>query len=237
MNSGVDRYDRVFDRGSLAGKSGHSGRIRLGGADARRGVIMLLLLLSLVVLSLVASLLIPEHVTITQRQFERDLRLNLGQIRMAMDMERNLATASPLQPLLEALLADPHDPVRVANYLAGLASAGYLSRPDLKDPLIPAWQWGTGSGKLYWQAQRNLMGSMTTSGLTSFESGQAFDPDCGTLTPVGWLNLLDPTKASMDLASDTPSTDDTALDDYLGQNRMGQFLSGQGHSLRIRRKP
>ncbi|HNV72426.1 MAG TPA: hypothetical protein PKO06_22140, partial [Candidatus Ozemobacteraceae bacterium] len=117
----------------------------------RRGTAFLLAMALLVVGGMVASQLVPNEVTIVQRRQEQDLKHQLGKLRMAIQLER-IASFSPLYE------ADWSNRAQFLQYLDALIDRHLI--PSIPaDPLTPVFQWGTGTGKIYWIPTLNYLAS------------------------------------------------------------------------------
>ena len=195
----------------------------------KRGNLFLGLLVLIVITGIMATRLLPEYNTLQERAVEQEFAVTIGHIRAAMDIERAMLGSSPCLIEFDALYADPTNPVKVNNYIKALENNNLLIHPDPSDPAIPNYRWGTGAGQLYWQVQKNLVASTTVPGMGSFEE---WDDSSGVNTPVGWtLGSLSPTQATF--VNDSPSMENSNLDDYLGQNRFGDMNGYKGYALKL----
>lgn len=205
-------------------------------SSLRRGSLMIILLATIVIGAVIAAQVIPNQVTILRRADESQLKVSLAQIRQAIDLDRRLAERSPCNPAFASLAIDPTNPAYVEGYLNALADSGLLRQRGLRDPLVFGMAWGTQTTSVFWQARLNLLHSIGTP-TGSFEAGTVYDSGIGTITPLGWKNVLDPTSSVATLSTDTPSVSSTEFDDYPGQNKMGNPLEDSGTSLRIEKLP
>jgi type II secretory pathway pseudopilin PulG len=195
----------------------------------KRGNLFLGLLVLIVITGILATRLLPEYNTLQERAIEQEFAVTIGHIRAAMDIERAMLASSPCSTEFDALYADPTDPVKVNNYIKALENNNLLIHPDPMDPAIPRYRWGTGAGQLYWHVQKNLVASTTAMAMGSFEE---WDDSSGINTPVGWnLGSLSPTQATY--VNDSPSMENSNLDDYLGQNRFGDMAGYTGYALKL----
>ena len=112
---------------------------------------MLAMLLVIVVGGIVAAKVIPDTVTVQQRQDEKGLQYNLGAIRMAIAMER---TAS----MTPRFGDDWNNRALFLGYLDELMQRNLLSRIPV-DPNIPHFQWGTNPAKTFWIPTQNFLAS------------------------------------------------------------------------------
>lgn len=196
----------------------------------KRGSLFLGLLMLIVVMSIIALRILPETHTLHERDVEQEFTITIGNIRAAMDIERNMGASSPCIAEYNALLGDPSDPAKIDAYLDCLAEHNLLNHANPKDPTIPAYRWGIGANELFWQAQQNLVSSHTAYGVGSFEAGTEEIDSFNS--PVGWVNSF-PEHDNATFSSDTPSNEDSSYDDYLGQNRFGRANSFYGNCLRL----
>ena len=114
-----------------------------------------MLMVILIVVGILAERLIPNEETITARSKEKSLNLDLSQIREAFDLKR---IASPTWEPWEDNFDRNHPdaPASISKVLQALVNEGFLRSASLSDPGIMPQLWGTGAGKIYWQASGNL---------------------------------------------------------------------------------
>lgn len=179
------------------------------GLNARRGALMLMLLVTMIVGGIVALRMLPQEEVIAKREKEEDLHKNLSQIREAFDLKwqadpnwaPDLTTKAGIESALNTLVTE--------KYL----------RDDkhLKDPTVPNHLWDS-SDEYYWRASANIASN------TSFESDDPSDP----ALIASWTKAPDTTAAT-----DTTYLENPANDDYPHQNKLGRPGRGKGVSLRI----
>ncbi len=176
----------------------------------RRGSAFLLAMALLVVGGLVASQLVPNEVTLVQRRQEQDLKHNLGSLRMAIELER-IASFTPLYE------SDWSSRTQFLKYLDALIDHNLLPSVPA-DPLVPGFQWGSGTGKVYWIPTRNYLAS------SSFELIKLSDSTWATGSP----NILATVTSQYWTGQFDPS-----LDSFANENRFGAILKSSGTSLLI----
>ncbi len=201
--------------------------------SCRRGNLFLLMLVGLTIIAAGAGQMIPNYVTVKQREAEKELKLSIGQMRAGFDLERRVAGVnSPCSATYEALAKDPYNRARLIAHLECLAAHRFLPAMSLKNPVVSGFQWGTETGKLFWEVQVNLLAATQAEGLPSFEAGIGTGTN-NSPAPLGWNDNLTGSNASWSLSTDTPSSLSSQWDDYQGQNKMGWLGSNRGYSLRI----
>ncbi|MEW5993902.1 MAG: hypothetical protein AB1744_05855 [Candidatus Zixiibacteriota bacterium] len=184
----------------------------------RHGAAMLALVIAIAVGSFAASRLIPEGPTLTDRRQQSDLRFVLGQIRNGSDL---LLRVDPSH-----VISLP-DRAAIVSHLRELASRNLLPRHNPKDPTIPEFQWGTDPVRLYWVANgsNGILGNRSFN--SSFES--AVPPTAGEIV-ASWGAVFGTTAGTS-----TYLLDDPDVDDYQGQNKVGNRLASGGWSMQITR--
>jgi len=174
----------------------------------RRGTVMMMLLVAIMIGGFVAMRLVPDVEIQERRQKDVQLKLALSQIRQAFAL-RSFCDRS-YNP-------DLSSPNAIAAALADLEAKNYLpSCKILRDRHVPAHRWGTGPSDLYWQSVENYASN------TSFEM-----IDDGSVIHA-WGS-----EASTTMSWDSfyPSLGDG--DDFPGENKLGLTFGSKGHSLRI----
>lgn len=179
--------------GNLSKISGH-----------RRGALMLMLFVVIVVGSIIALRLLPENDVIVRRDTEDYLHNNLSQIREAFDMKWQ---ADP------AWNPDLSNKAGIKVALTTLTTENYLRDKDVKDPTIPNYLWDS-SDDYFWKASAN------------FASNNSFEEDPATI--VNWTAAPGTTAVT-----DVQYLSGTELDDYPHQNKLGLPLQSGGNSLMI----
>ncbi|GAB4277821.1 MAG: hypothetical protein Kow0029_20700 [Candidatus Rifleibacteriota bacterium] len=182
--------------------------VKFLASGKRRGALMLMLLVAIIIGSIVALRLLPEEEVIARRDREEELHGNLSAIREAFDLKWQ---ADPTW--------DPDLSNRVAIKAAmdTLVAENYLRDSDVVDPTIPNYLWNT-SDDFFWRASSNLASN------TSFELS---DP-AGTEPIASWTIA-----PGTDAATVTTYLSDSELDDYPHQNKLGAPLKSSGYSLQI----
>ena len=201
----------------------------------RQGNLFLGLMVLILITSILAMRMIPEYNTISEREDEQEFTVTLGQIRSAMKLERSLndpknGLTSPCAATYNALINDINNPAKVEAYLKDLYDNKFLINYNPKDPTIKSHLWGTGASQLFWQARRNLVASTTSYGIGSFEAGtEVID---GFNSPAGWINTF-PDNDNATFSPITPSSEDSNLDFFIGQNKLGSPISDDGYCLKL----
>ena len=176
--------------------------------SGRRGALMMMLMVAMVVGGVVALRLLPQEDIIARREKESELHSNLSQIREAFDLK--LESDPDWDPDLSSKTG-------IENAIASLTDENFLREKSLTDPTVPTYLWGT-SANYYWRASINIASN------SSFEIEDPVDP-----TKIAYWLLSPGTVA----ASDSYYPNDSSIDDYPHQNKLGQILRNSGSSLRI----
>ncbi|MEW6709813.1 MAG: hypothetical protein AB1403_08340 [Candidatus Riflebacteria bacterium] len=174
----------------------------------RKGALMLMLLVVIVIGGIVALRMLPQEDVIAKREKEENLHKNLSQIREAFDLKWQAD---------ENWTPDLTNKAGIRAALQTLANEGFLREEDILDPTVPTYLWDT-SDIYYWKASTNIASN------TSFELEDPSDP---TLI-ASWTKAPDTEAATV-----TQYLDDNILDDYPHQNKLGAPLQGGGTSLMI----
>lgn len=180
-------------------------------ASLRKGSVMLMLLVMVIIGGILAMRLLPDVEIIERRQSDVQLGLYLGQIRQALDIKR---TIDPdYNPLPEnPTIAD------ISNMLDQLVTDKLLAANLLKDSTIPSHLWES-ELSFYWVPSTNIASN------TSFEVSDS-DP---TFVSQFWKQGTT-TQAESDFGF---FLDHPSLNDYPGQNKLGNVLSTIGTSIKI----
>lgn len=173
----------------------------------RRGALMLMLFVVIVVGSIIALRLLPENDVIVRRDKEDNLHNNLSQIREAFDLKWQVDPA---------WAPDLSNKAAIRAALATLQTENYLRNLEVKDPTIPNYLWDT-ADEYFWKASANIASN------TSFEDD---DPAPGEI--ASWTVAPDTYAATV-----TEYLSDSELDDYPHQNKLGEPLHSGGSSLMI----
>jgi type II secretory pathway pseudopilin PulG len=177
---------------------------------SRRGAMMLMLLVVLIIGSIVALQLLPNEELVTRRSRESSLNTEISQIREAFDL---MKVASPTwEPWPEGV--EPAA-ASIALVLQELVDIGYLRSSALVDPTVMSHNWGP--GKTFWRATTNLA------------SNSSFQISIDGLTAWDW-NANETTAAT-----DTIYLYDMKVDDYPFQNKLGELMGKSGAALKITR--
>ncbi len=177
---------------------------KYSSVNKRRGTLMILLMVGMIVMGIIATRLLPEEEIKVRREKENRLQVNLSQIREAFDLKR---TADPTYD------PDLSNKALIIAALTQLKNDGYLNEDDISDPTIPHYLWGL-NDEYFWRSSKNLATN------TSFEVND------GSID--GWKPSAD-TK----LSSDTNYLDKNEFDDFPGQNKFGNFFQADGYSIKI----
>lgn len=202
----------------------------LNSCSNRRGAMMLMLLVVIIIGSIVALQILPGEEMITRRSIESSLDGELSQIREAFDHayiagETATDTALSSQPILLPPMdaTDAEKQTAIALAIASLTARGYLRSKSVKDPTVPAYQWGT-SYTNYWQIRENVASN------PSFEITES-----GAI--LSWKDYegkdIDGTDAHS--ASVTSFLQSMQIDDYPYQNKLGNMLASGGSALMLTR--
>lgn len=180
----------------------------------RRGALMLMLLVAIIIGGIIALRLLPQEEVIAQRDREEILHGNLSQIREAFDLKRQAdPTWNPFPDLDNTTMAS------VTDVLEQLANENFLREKDVKDPTVPHYLWGTTSN-YFWRVSENIASN------TSFELEDPADPTA----IASWTASPESV-----VATDTEYLSDSSVDDYPHQNKLGSILQSSGASLKITR--
>ena len=173
----------------------------------RRGALLMMLFVMLIVGGIVALRMMPNEELVTRRDKESGLNSDLSQIREALDLVR---IASHPQ-WVDLKLGDTDDQIQAK--IASMTKWGFLRSQDIKDPAVPSHLWGPNK-TYYWKVTTNLATN------TSFEVGlDAWYPSTDSTVYEDTTNYLNTTK----------------LDEYPYQNKLGNLLNKKGRATCIRR--
>lgn len=173
-----------------------NGKLILG---SRRGALLMMLFVMLIVGGIVALRMMPNEELITRRDKEASLNTDLSQVREALDLVR----VASYPGWIELQASDT--PAVLQAKIASLAAWGFLRDNDIKDPAVPAHLWGPGK-TYFWQVSLNLATN------TSFEFAQdGWQPSADTTVTTDEQNYLNSTK----------------LDEYPYQNKLGNMLGNK----------
>ena len=197
----------------------------------RRGAMMLMLLVVIIVGSIIAMQVLPGEEMITRRSIESSLDVELSQIREALDLASlagELATDTALGSapiLLPDASASPDDKkAAIASAIIQLNARGYLRSDQVRDPTVPAYQWGTDHAN-YWQIRENVASN------PSFEV-----TDSGVV--LSWKDYdgsdIKPGE-SVHASAATTFLQHMQIDDYPYQNKLGNLLASGGSALELTR--
>lgn len=182
----------------------------MNGKKSRKGAMMIMLLVVLIIGSIVALQLLPGEELITLRTKETSLNTEISQIREAFDLKKIAS------PLWEPWTTDPPSRIDIANALKVLADEGYLRNKDLADPTVLAHLWNQ-NDETFWKASNNLA------------TNSSFQISLDGITAWDW-NVVDTTAAT-----DGIYLYDLRVDDYPYQNKLGNLLGKEGSALKITR--
>ena len=180
----------------------------------RRGAMMLMMLVIIIIGSIIALQMLPSEEMITRRSVEKNLDVDLSQLREAFDL-----AAFASEPIV---LSDDPTPQEVSDTIASLTTWGYLRSSDVRDSTVPPYQWGTGPSQIYWKVSKNYAAN------PSFETYDVLDPASITRWVV-------PSDASA-TADATNVLRDIQIDDYPYQNKLTSDKGfGSGACIKIQR--
>lgn len=196
----------------------------------RRGAMLLMLLVVIIIGSIIAMQILPGEEMITRRSIESSLDVELSQVREALDLaylagematDTALASVPILLPDISATDADKK--VAIENAITKLTERGYLRSNTVRDPTVPAYQWGADYAN-YWQIRENVASN------PSFEISES-----GAV--ISWKdhesNDIDGT--SVNAATATTFLQSMQIDDYPYQNKLGSLLASGGSALKLTR--
>jgi len=166
---------------------------------ARRGALLMMLFVMLIVGGIVALRMMPNEELITRRDKETSLNTDLSQVREALDLVR----VASYPGWIELQASDT--PASLSAKIASLTAWGFLRDNDIKDPAVPTHLWGPGK-PYFWQVTLNLATN------TSFEFSQD-----------GWQSSADTTV----LTDEQNYLNSTKLDEYPYQNKLGNMLGNK----------
>ena len=125
----------------------------------RRGAMMLMLLVVIIIGSIIAMQILPGEEMITRRSVEKSFDVELSQLREAIDLAYMAGdmdgSAVATITLPSADLPDAEKMAGIASAIASLTLYGYLRSDSVRDPTVPAYQWGT-TYENYWQVRANI---------------------------------------------------------------------------------
>ena len=172
----------------------------------KKGSLFLALMVVVAAGGMLAMQFIPSKTIVTTREKAIELKMNLGIIRQAFDMEHMMNPSySP----------DLSSPTSIKQELQHLVDSNLLRKADIKDPTISNYLWNI-NANYYWQSRDNIPFN------TSFEKLNSDD------SVASWV-LITNTKAE---ASDL-YLDSSEVDNYPNQNKLGKILRTSGKSLKI----
>ena len=174
---------------------------------SRRGALLLMLFVMLIVGGIVALRMMPNEELITRRDKESGLNNDLSQVREALDLVR--VASHP--EWVDLSLTDTPDLIQAK--IASMALWGYLRSESVKDSAVPEHLWGTDK-PYFWKVTMNLATN------TSFEVG---------------LDAWYPSADSTVIEDNTNYLNTTKLDEYPYQNKLGNLLNKKGRATCIRR--
>ncbi len=179
-------------------------KMKLSILNNKRGTLMLMVLMGIIIGGIVALRLLPSEDIKERRIKENSLSVNLTHIREAFDLKR-----------MEDPSYNPSLDTRgdIKNALIYLRDNKYLGNDSLKDPTIPAYLWDT-NDKYFWKQTENLASN------TSFEGDDAME---------NWKVSFE-TVLAEDIDVYMRSGE---LDDYPDQNKYGDIMRVTGSSLII----
>ena len=180
---------------------------------SQAGTVMLALLVVIIIGGLVASRLVPSFEIQKKRETDVQLRFNLGLLRQGFDLK------SKADPTYNPSLTTRAE---IKDAIASLSLEGFLNMSTLRDPTVPAHLWDK-SDDTYWKIVENLAET------SSFESDEIVD---GFL--ASWSTGAAGTIAATD-STFFPSLGSSNLDNYAGQNKLGELMSTRGNSVKLTR--
>ncbi len=175
--------------------------------DSRRGALLMMLFVMLIVGGIVALRMMPNEELVTRREKESGLNSDLSQVREALDLVRVASHSEWVDLKLE------DTPASIAAKIASMAEWGFLRSEDIKDPAVPSHLWGPDKS-YYWKVTVNLATN------TSFEVGlDEWSTSADSTVEEDDVNYLNTTK----------------LDEYPYQNKLGNLLNKKGRATCIKR--
>jgi hypothetical protein len=175
--------------------------------DSRRGALLMMLFVLLIVGGIVALRMMPNEELVTRRDKESGLNSDLSQVREALDLVRVASHPEWVDLKLD------DTPEQIQAKIASMSQWGFLRSEDIKDPAVPPHLWGPDK-PYYWKVTVNLATN------TSFEIGlDEWNAAVDTTVVEDEENYLNTTK----------------LDEYPYQNKLGNLLNKRGRATCIRR--
>lgn len=178
----------------------------------RKGAMMLLLLVVLIIGSLVALQLVPNEEIVTRRSKETGLNTQISQLREAFDL---MMLANPgWQPW-----PDGYTPTKdeIAVVIKTLDQNGFLrNASSVVDPTVMPHHWYS-NDQMFWRPATNLA------------SNSSFQISVDGITAWDWNTT------ETNAATDTVYLRDMRVDDYPYQNKLGNLLGNSGSTLKITR--
>jgi type II secretory pathway pseudopilin PulG len=184
-----------------------------------RGSAMLALMVVLTVAGYIAAQVAPVAEVREKRRVEDRLRMALSEIRQAMEL-RGLSDPTYYESL------DLRDHTKIHDELKDLVKRNFLRSESIMDATLSGETWGT-SDQFFWQANQNILHN------SSFE----FKTSTQDLEVLPSWSLGFGTNNTQ-LKSDTvffPSRNTATLDDYPGQNKLGEPFTSKGTSIMLTR--
>ncbi|HAE38219.1 MAG TPA: hypothetical protein DCG57_06210 [Candidatus Riflebacteria bacterium] len=182
----------------------------------RRGAMMLMLLVAIIVGSIIALQILPAEEMITRRGVEKTFDVELSQLREALDLayyagEMDPDTALGSDPIILAT-----SPAAIQEAINKLHARGYLRSNKVKDPWVPQHRWGTAADQEFWVLTEN------------FAEDASFEESVGGFISVSWIPMPDTTASA-----DTSILQNMRIDSYPYENKLGLLASSSGSALRI----
>lgn len=193
---------------------------------SKRGAMLMLLMVFLIIGGIVAMQMLPEEQTITLREDESALDAELSLIREAFDLANQAGDLTATQPTtITATMTWPLNAVNLQSTIASLANYQYLHNKEIQDPTVKPYMWGVEVGsddyKCYWQIHENLLA--TDSSFEKTNSGLLDD---------AWRHNTESTSAT----TTTKTIADPSQDHYPYQNRFGRLFESEGSLMKVIRK-
>lgn len=192
----------------------------------KRGSMLLMVMVMLIVAALLAMKLMPDEQTLNKREDETFYDSDLSQLREAVDLARLAAQdenndkmfyrEDPSAPNGEyfgwqGFLASD-TPEKIKEKIDFLVSNGFLRKSNIRDNSVPEHLWG--EDKTYWRVSTNYASN------TSFEIDVV--GDTGTVS----YNWMDSKDGSCSVAENI-HLNSMAIDEYPYQNKLGDSTRGE----------
>lgn len=179
----------------------------------KRGSMLLMVMVMLIVAVLLAMKLMPDEQTLNKREDETFYDSDLSQLREAVDLARLAAQDEKNVKMFgwQGFLASD-TPEIIKEKIDFLVSNGFLRKSDIRDNSVPEHLWG--EDKTYWRVSTNYASN------TSFEIDVV--GDTGTVS----YNWMDSKDGSCSVAENI-HLNSMAIDEYPYQNKLGDSTRGE----------